>query len=137
METRQAELWEQNQADIQQTTGPKVIVAEYDLFVASALKALLKCAGFAVTVVSSGEAVRRLVKTDDFAAILLDSELTDVNSFALCMEMVKSCPKTLVVITSAWPDLTAEAIQAGAAAFVEKPQLSSVPGLLQKLIPLV
>jgi hypothetical protein len=40
VETRQAELWEQNQADIQQTTGPKVIVAEYDLFVASALKAL-------------------------------------------------------------------------------------------------
>ncbi len=137
METRQAELWEQNQADIQQTTGPKVIVAEYDLFVASALKALLKCAGFAVTVVSSGEAVRRLVKTDDFAAILLDSELSDVNSFALCMEMVKSCLKTLVVITSAWPDLNAEAIQAGAAAFVEKPQLSSVPGLLKKLIPLV
>ena len=75
------------------------------------------------------------MKTDDFAAILLDSELSDVNSFALCMEMVKSCPKTLVVITSAWPDLTAEAIQAGAAAFVEKPQLSRISGLLQNLIP--
>src|SRR5687767_10853473 len=106
----------------------RVIVADDQQDVLTAMRLLLKNDGMSVTIVSSPAGLLEAVRSERFDAALIDLNYTrDTTSGQEGIELVgalrKRDPDLPVVVMTAWGtiDVAVQAMRAGAGDFIEKP----------------
>lgn len=120
---------------MEQTIQPWLIIDDHQMFSGALALTLGSLApDVAVTTVSSGEQVLRLLAESDarpFALVLLDLDLPDIHGQTLCELLLKRFPDVPVLVCSANPSpVSAQQLRAsGARGYVTKDQ--SAEALLQ------
>ena len=111
-----------------QTKHPRILVADDDHNILAALKLLLSCADYEVTLASQPEQVVRLFKQESFACVLLDLnfnlDTTSGEEGLLLIEQLKQIDDAVpVVVMTGWAtvELAVNTMQKGAADFNQKP----------------
>ncbi len=109
-------------------SGNKILVADDQQDVLTALEFLLKTEGFQVSTVNSPQGLLAQLQQQDFAAVLMDlnyaRDTTSGTEGLDLLRAIRSLAPTLPVVTmTAWAsvDLAVEAMRRGANDFVEKP----------------
>lgn len=123
--------------EFDESTAPRVLVAENDEELSRLLDLLLRREGFEITLTQSGAAATSLAQTQRFDLLLLDVDLPDIDGFTLCSRL-RADPITAslpVVICCAWHGLGALAVRAGAVGYCQKPlDLNHLPSSLRHLL---
>jgi len=108
--------------------SPRILIADDQPDVLQALRLLLKGEGIACVVVSSPEQALERLRTESFDAALIDLNYSrDTTSGGEGLELLAALRKLdavlPVVVMTAWGsiDIAVQAMQAGAADFIEKP----------------
>ena len=109
-------------------TNAKIIVVEDDPDILFSVSMILENAGYEVTQFSSGQPLlKRTYKIPDL--FVLDKRIPLIDGLDLCRQL-KNQPETKdvpVIIISASPKFGAQALKAGASAFLAKPfQMSTL-----------
>lgn len=107
---------------------PRILVADDDHNILAALKLLLSCADYEVTLASQPEQVIRLFSEESFACVLLDLNFNlDTTSgeegLFLIEQLNKIDDAVPVVVMTGWAtvELAVNSMQKGAADFIQKP----------------
>jgi DNA-binding NtrC family response regulator len=102
---------------------PAILLVDDDLDILTALQDLLEHDGYLVTAVSTCHDTLEQLRTDRYAALLLDNGLPDGDGLLLLQTIQETRPTLPVLILTAYitPDLTAEALSRGAFACLTKP----------------
>ena len=105
-----------------------ILVADDDLDILAALKMLLSCEGYQVTVASQPEQVVRLYKAQSFDCVMLDLNFNmDTTSgeegLALIAQLSEVDDSIPIVVMTGWAtvELAVNAMQKGACDFIQKP----------------
>jgi len=113
---------------LSQTKQPRILVADDDHNILAALKLLLSCADYEVTLASQPEQVVRLFEQESFACVLLDLNFNlDTTSgeegLALIEQLNNIDDAVPVIVMTGWAtvELAVNAMQKGAADFIQKP----------------
>lgn len=101
------------------------------------LSTLLAISQIDVTAVATAECALSLIHAERFDLYLLDSWLTDTDGFELCRLMRKAQPDTPVLFFSsaAYDADKRRGIEAGASAYVCKPDLEGLLGTITHFVP--
>lgn len=104
----------------------KILIAEDELPIASALKLKLEHSGYSVTPVSNGEDAIRKLKDLKFDLLILDLMMPKLDGFGVLEQMKKNGIKTPVIVATnlSQPEDEAKAKELGATDFFVK---SNVP----------
>lgn len=115
----------------------RVLYVEHDDDSREMLRLLLALSRIDVTAVATAESALSLIQADRFDLYLLDSWLPDTNGFELCRQMREIHPKTPVLFFSgeAFEEDKRRGIEAGATAYVCKPDLSELLGSIRRSLP--
>jgi CheY-like chemotaxis protein len=92
------------------------------------LKSLLGFEGFQTEFATNAAEAIEVARSGNFDLYLLDSRLPDISGVDLCRELRKQYPDTPIVIYSgdAYPKQHSDAMQAGATAYVDKPNIDEL-----------
>lgn len=114
-----------------------MLYVEHDDDSREMLRLLLALSRIDVTAVATAESALSLIQADRFDLYLLDSWLPDTNGFELCRQMREIHPKTPVLFFSgeAFEEDKRRGIEAGATAYVCKPDLSELLGSIRRSLP--
>lgn len=115
----------------------RVLYVEHDDDSREMLRLLLALSRIDVTSVATAKSALSLIQADRFDLYLLDSWLPDTNGFELCRQMREIHPKTPVLFFSgeAFEDDKRRGIEAGAMAYVCKPDLPELIGSISRFLP--
>ena len=115
----------------------RVLYVEHDDDSREMLRLLLELSRIDVTAVATAESALSLIQADRFDLYLLDSWLPDTNGFELCRQMREIHPKTPVLFFSAeaFEADKRRGIEAGAIAYVCKPDLPELLGSINRFLP--
>ncbi len=83
---------------------PKILAVEDDALAQRVLKMVLNQFDCTFHMAGSGEEVLSFLQTNDYALILMDIGLPDINGLDLCEIIQKKYPKTTIVVVSAYSD---------------------------------
>jgi len=113
---------------LSQTNPPRILVADDDHNILAALKLLLSCADYEVILASQPEQVVRLFKEESFACVFLDLNFNlDTTSgeegLALIEQLNQIDSSVPIIVMTGWAtvELAVNAMQKGAADFIQKP----------------
>jgi len=122
----------------QRQPGRSVLIVEDDLVTAATLASLVRELGYEVTVANTGREALERFSTGDYAAILLDLILPDLDGFALLLHLEANKPALLqrMIITTGLPEKYTEEIdRKPICGVVQKPvQTSRLSALLQRCV---
>ncbi len=122
----------------QRQPGRSVLIVEDDCVTAAALACLVKELGFEVTIVDTGREALDRLSTGEYAAILLDLVLPDLDGFAVLELLEASKPKLLqrMIITTGMPEkYTAEIDRKRVCGVMQKPvETGQLSMLLQRCV---
>jgi len=115
----------------------RVLYVEHDDDSREMLRLLLALSRIDVTAVATAESALSLIQADRFDLYLLDSWLPDTNGFELCRQMREIHPQTPVLFFSgeAFEADKQRGIEAGAIAYVCKPDLPELLGNISRFLP--
>jgi len=124
--------------ELKRHPGRSVLIVEDDRVTADALASFVKALGYEATVADTGrEALERLA-SGDYAAILLDLVLPDLDGFVVLEHLQVSKPKLLqrMIITTGMPEkYTAEIDRKGVCGVIQKPvETAQLSMLLQRCV---
>jgi DNA-binding response OmpR family regulator len=116
----------------------RLLYVDYDDDSREMLKLLLGISQIDVTAVASAESALSLIDAERFDMFLLDSWLADTDGFELCRMMRKSHPNTPVLFFSgaAYESDKRRGMEAGASAYLCKPDLDGLLGSITRFVPL-
>ncbi|HEX5009777.1 MAG TPA: response regulator [Planctomycetota bacterium] len=100
-----------------------VLVVDDDLLVRWSLKQALTARGFQVLEAGSGREALQLAQEQRFEGAVIDWSLPDTDGLALLVALAQACPGCRLLLLTAYlsEDLTARALQSGAAQVLGKP----------------
>ena len=115
----------------------RLLYVDYDDDSREMLKLLLAISQIDVTAVASAESAMSLIDAERFDMFLLDSWLADSDGFELCRVMRKSHPNTPVLFFSgaAYESDKRKGMEAGASAYLCKPDLEGLLGSITQFVP--
>ena len=115
----------------------RVLYVEHNDDSREMLRLLLALSRIDVTAVASAESALSLIQEHRFDLYLLDSWLPDTSGFELCRQMREIHPKTPVLFFSgeAFEADKQRGIEAGATAYVCKPDLPKLLGSISRFLP--
>ena len=115
----------------------RVLYVDYDDDSREMLKLLLSISQIDVTAVATAESALSLIDAERFDMYLLDSWLADTDGFELCRLMRKSHPNTPVLFFSgaAFESDKRRGMEAGASAYLCKPDLEGLLGSITQFVP--
>jgi DNA-binding response OmpR family regulator len=115
----------------------RLLYVDYDDDSREMLKLLLGISQIDVTAVASAESALSLIDAERFDMFLLDSWLADTDGFELCRMMRKSHPNTPVLFFSgaAYESNKRRGMEAGASAYLCKPDLDGLLGSITRFVP--
>lgn len=115
----------------------RLLYVDYDDDSREMLKLLLAISQINVTAVASAESALSLIDAERFDMFLLDSWLADTDGFELCRMMRKSHPNTPVLFFSgaAYESDKRRGMEAGASAYLCKPDLEGLLGSIVQFVP--
>jgi DNA-binding response OmpR family regulator len=115
----------------------RLLYVDYDDDSREMLKLLLGISQIDVTAVASAESALSLIDAERFDMFLLDSWLADTDGFELCRMMRKSHPNTPVLFFSgaAYESDKRRGMEAGASAYLCKPDLDGLLGSITRFVP--
>ncbi len=111
-----------------QTKQPRILIADDDHNILAALKLLLSCADYDITLASQPEQVIRLFEQESFACVLLDLnfnlDTTSGEEGLVLIEQLNTIDEAVpVIVMTGWAtvELAVNAMQKGAVDFIQKP----------------
>lgn len=114
--------------DAVEKASPTILLADDQVDVRAALRMLMKSAGYRVSEAQTPAEVLACISNEDFAAVLLDMNYqrdttSGVEGLELVAKLRIQAPQTPIIVMTAWAsvELAVEAMQSGAADFIEKP----------------
>jgi DNA-binding response OmpR family regulator len=118
---------------------PRVLAVDDDEDCRVMLITLLKFVLIEAKAVGSAAQALSLIQTERFDAYLLDSRLPDLNGFELCRRMRADDPHTPILFFSgaAYEIDKVRGIEAGANAYVIKPEIDVLVRTLDQFVPRV
>jgi CheY-like chemotaxis protein len=101
----------------------KVIIVDDDQGILYAMQLLLEEEGYQVTALDRGETLESMLKSDMPDVILLDMLLSgrDGRDITRCLKSVPATRNVPIIMFSAHPSLSKEAVAAGADDYIAKP----------------
>jgi DNA-binding NtrC family response regulator len=122
----------------QRTPARSVLIVEDDRTTAAALASMVAQLGYEVTMACNGREALERLSSEDYAAILLDLVLPDVDGFAVLHQLEASRPSLLqrMIITTGMPERYTEEIdRRNLCGIMHKPvQSSELTALLQRCV---
>jgi DNA-binding NtrC family response regulator len=116
---------------------PDILVVDDERAIRMTLESGLAVNGFRVTAVCSGSEAIEAVRAKDFAAVVCDIFMPDVDGMEVVRELRVISPQTPIVLITAQGsvDLTVQALSEGASDFIAKPfEISALAALLRRYI---
>ena len=115
----------------------RLLYVDYDDDSREMLKLLLAISQIDVTAVASAASALSLIDAERFDMFLLNSWLADSDGFELCRVMRKSHPNTPVLFFSgaAYESDKRRGMEAGASAYLCKPDLEGLLGSITQFVP--
>lgn len=115
---------------------PRVLCVEDDEDAREMLSALLKFSHIETSTVGTAAQALSLIQTESFDLYLLDTSLPDLDGFELCRRMRVLDPHTPVLFFSgaAYETDKRKGLEAGANAYVTKPDIGGLLGSVTELV---
>ena len=117
---------------------PRVLCVDDDEDAREMLSALLKCSLVETRAVGTAAQALSLIQTERFDLYLLDSWLPDLDGVELCrrLRLLDAHTPVLFYSGAAYAEDKKRAIEAGANAYVNKPDIDELLGSVTELVPL-
>ncbi|MBI5022356.1 MAG: response regulator [Ignavibacteriales bacterium] len=113
----------------------EVLIVEDEALIGWSLSHVLRKAGFAVTIVDSGEEAIEKSLSSHFDIVLTDYKLPNIDGFQVASKIKANFPNVPVIMMSAYGDSLAyqNNLQSSVDRFIEKPfNLAEIPDLLSR-----
>ncbi|MCI0391022.1 MAG: sigma-54 dependent transcriptional regulator [Acidobacteria bacterium] len=116
---------------------PHILVVDDERAIRMTLEAGLAVNGFRVTALCSGREAIEASRTNDFAAVICDIFMPEVDGMEVVRELRVISPQTPIILITAQGsvDLTVQALSEGASDFIAKPfEIGSLATLIRRYI---
>lgn len=116
--------------------SPTVLCVEDDADSREMLSLLLKHWRIETKAVGTASQALSLIQAERFDLYLLDTQLPDLDGFELCRRMRRMDPQTPVLFFSgaAYESDKQKGIEAGASAYVTKPDIEAILGCIKQFV---
>lgn len=115
----------------------KILVVDDELNMRLVLSAMLKKEGFEIATASDGAGALKMLKEDNYAAVITDLKMPNLDGMGLLSQVVKLYPLTPVVIVTAYGTIATavDALKKGAFDFITKPfEQEELKNVIQKAV---
>lgn len=122
---------------VEKTINEAILVVDDDAEMGALLKDIIEKEGFEIEVVAGGRAAIERIKDKEFAAIITDIKMPDVDGMLVLSFARKHRPETAVILITAFGtiDLAVEAMRIGAFHFVTKPfKMKEILAIVRKAV---
>ncbi len=118
-------------------TKARILIADDELSMTTALSAILSGEGYDVAVAADGKKALDLLSSEDFGVVLADLKMPKLDGLALLKELQRmSIPTECIIVTGQGTvDSAVQAMRVGAYDYVEKPLNAEKLNRLKALIP--